>query len=144
MKLNKFTNLEYIYNGKLTVVNAIYSHNIFDDVPLYYSDNVIDASIFKINDGDMVALVNRNYAEAIGKDILKMLLWRLRIKLLYKNISEDALDVICVKSLGIDNTISIIKLSNSNVDERINNIKDNLYSIGKLNLVGNNDFVLNV
>lgn len=129
MKINKFTKLAYIFNGKLTVIEIIYNHEILDNVPLYYSKDVSGVNVIKIDENRLIAVINSDYAKQLDKNTLQMLVWRLVIKTNHSNLSDEALDLLCAKSFGINNTINIVKLTGHNKENREALLLNNVASI---------------
>lgn len=133
MKLNKYTNIEYIYNGRIRKMNLIYSHNIFDRIQLYFSDDIDKIQIIQINNIGDIIVVNKYYYDNIGEKYIRIIAWRLLKKLQYKGISTDAIDIMCIKTFGINDTLHVINIIDNDNSDRITNLKTNIAYIEKLN-----------
>lgn len=133
MTLNKFTYINYIYNGKQSKLKIIYSHNIFNKVPLYYSDDIESILLIKSFDNEIFILANSNYVNKIGTKALESDIIRLLAKEIYHNASNDMLDIVCLKAIGTGDINNIIKSDIDNT-ERINRLNEMIYIVDKLGL----------
>ena len=140
MTLNKFTYINYIYKGKQSKLKIIYSHNIFNKVPLYYSDDIKTILLIKSFDNEIFIIVNSNYANKIGVKALESDIIRLLAKEIYHNASTDMLDAICLKAIGTGDISNIIK-SDTNNTERINKLNEMIYIVDKLGLPSKEDIL---
>ena len=67
MKLRKYEKLRLLYNGDTKLVTCKYVENIYKDIPLFKSEDVINIQIVKLASDEVLVIINDNMYDMLKR-----------------------------------------------------------------------------
>lgn len=129
MNFNKNITLRFIYQGKQIMYRALFCEYYYGCIPLYFSEDIDKLKIIQIANEEIFMVFNKEYRQKIGETQFEIEVLHNILRLKYKNISNNIIDICCANQLGYKNTIDKIKslntITNNEKVSRIKVLEDN-------------------
>jgi len=135
MKINKYTILNFIYNGKYYKIKSLFSHKYNDKIPVYVSKDIQGVIALALSDSSIIMIISEDTLN-YDKGNIEYYIIRSLSRLYFS--SDIPVDVCCSHWFGFSKTIEIIsndkKIPDEQKKKRINTLEKLIVNKKEANL----------
>ena len=108
MRLKKNTIVRFIYKGKQERFRIMF-YEYYNNIPLYYSSDIEDTLVIKLEDDSIFIVANNNYKTKIGQNKFNLEVWHSLVTSVY---NRRIADIYCAYWFNFQSVINMLKTSN--------------------------------